>query len=326
MPVPIVLGGAVFSNDASWGGKVVVGDDAQKFLDVFKAHGHKDIDTARVYGKGSSEKVLGDLRYEEQGLILDTKILSKGKPHPHSEVELFKSFEESLASLRAKKVHILYLHSPDRTTPFIETVTAINKLYQQGLFEKFGISNYRADEVREILDICEKQGFVRPTVYQGHYNFIMRGVEEELLPLLRKERIAFYAYSPLASGFLNGKVQSKEEKPEAGSRFDSNTSVGPTVQKWYFKDSYFAIIKEYLEFVKSHNLTTTEVPLRWLQHHSQLNNLHGDALIVGASSPSQLETNLSELKKGPLSQEVVDFLEKIWATLKPDAPTYYIPF
>ena len=44
-----------------------------------------------------------------------------------------------------------YLHGPDRKTPYEDTLRAVNELYKEGKFEKFGISNYMAWEVAEIV-------------------------------------------------------------------------------------------------------------------------------------------------------------------------------
>ncbi len=69
----------------------------------------------------------------------------------------------------------------------------MNKAYQEGKFKYFGLSNYTADEVERIVQICKDRGFVEPSVYQGQYNPIVRGGEKELFPVLRKHKIAFYA-------------------------------------------------------------------------------------------------------------------------------------
>ena len=45
--------------------------------------------------------------------------------------------------------------------------------------EEFGLSNYMAYEVAEIVGICKRRGFVLPTVYQGPYNLIFRVSEAE---------------------------------------------------------------------------------------------------------------------------------------------------
>jgi aryl-alcohol dehydrogenase-like predicted oxidoreductase len=59
---------------------------------------------------------------------------------------------------------------------------------------KIGISNYTAKGVEEFLSVCDKNGWTKPTVYQGQYNAVCRKRETELFPLLRKHGIKFYAY------------------------------------------------------------------------------------------------------------------------------------
>lgn len=87
----------------------------------------------------------------------------------------------------------MFLHSPDRGTPFSVTCAAIDKEYKAGKFKAFGLSNYRADEVEEIVKLCVENNWVKPTVYQGQYNAAMRA-SEELLPVLRKHGIQFVAF------------------------------------------------------------------------------------------------------------------------------------
>jgi len=88
----------------------------------------------------------------------------------------------------------MFLHVPDRQTPFEDTTKAMNDAIKHGKFEKFGLSNYTAVEVQKFIEICEQKGYTKPSVYQGHYNAVVRGGEKELFPLLRKHNIAFYAY------------------------------------------------------------------------------------------------------------------------------------
>lgn len=97
-----------------------------------------------------------------------------------------------------KQVDIYYLHAPDHSIPFEETLDGINKLYQQGSFKRFGLSNFHAEDVHKVYDICEKNGWVKPTAYQGNYNAVARKQETVLFPTLRKLGMCFYAYSPLA--------------------------------------------------------------------------------------------------------------------------------
>jgi aflatoxin B1 aldehyde reductase len=89
----------------------------------------------------------------------------------------------------------MYIHGPDRTTPFAETLEAVDKEYRAGKFEKFGLSNFNAAEVEECVGLCKTNGWVVPSVYQGHYNAITRGGEKDLFPVLRKYGISFYAFT-----------------------------------------------------------------------------------------------------------------------------------
>lgn len=88
----------------------------------------------------------------------------------------------------------MFLHVPDRQTPFEDTAKAMNEAFEQGKFKKFGLSNYTATETKQYIDICEREGYVKPTVFQGHYNAVGRSGEKELFPLLRKHNIAFFAF------------------------------------------------------------------------------------------------------------------------------------
>jgi aflatoxin B1 aldehyde reductase len=44
------------------------------------------------------------------------------------------------------------------------------------------------------MRVCEENGFVKPTVYQGDYNLVTRGMESELLPTLKELKLNFYAF------------------------------------------------------------------------------------------------------------------------------------
>lgn len=68
-----------------------------------------------------------------------------------------------------------------------------------------------------------------------------------------------------------------------------------------------------------------ETALRWVHHHSALNMENGgrDGVIIGVSSYSQLESNLKDLEKGPLPDEVVAVLDEAWMITKPTTANYW---
>lgn len=118
----------------------------------------------------------------------------------------------------------MFLHFPDRQTPFEDTVKAMDAALKQGKFKNYGLSNYSAAEVQKVLEICEQNGYTKPSVYEGHYNAIVRGGEKELFPLLRKHNMAFYAYRYVIE-YLMGEPSltlSQSISPAAGGLFSGH--------------------------------------------------------------------------------------------------------
>lgn len=295
-------------------------DETAAILDVFQRHGHSEIDTSRYYGQGSSEEFLGDLDWQKRGIVMDTKYYptaGRGMPGPqtsHKPAELRENLMASLKALKCEKIDMWYLHGPDRTTPYAETLEEVDKLYKEGYFKRFAISNYMAWEVAQINELCIKNGWVRPSVYQGIYNAIHRSVEPELFPCLRHYGMAFYNYNPLAGGYLTDRYRREQqgESIEKGSRFDPNTWQGKGYRARYWNDSMFDALEILRPVAKKHGLTEAECALRWMTHHSLLKKENGDAVIIGASSTKHLEENLVNLEKGALPDEVVKALDAGW--------------
>ena len=117
-----------------------------------------------------------------------------GSPGSHAPEKIVASIEKSLKDLNVSTVDTMMLHVPDRETPFEIVAKAMDDAFQKGQFKHFGLSNYSAAEVQKFLDICEDNGYVKPSVFEGHYNAIFRSGEKELFPLLRKHKISFYGY------------------------------------------------------------------------------------------------------------------------------------
>lgn len=99
------------------------------------------------------------------------------------------------------QLDVLFIHAPDPRVPLEETLSGIDALHREGAFRRFGLSNYGAGEVEEVVRLCGDRGFVRPSVFEGSYNAFARQAEAGLLPVLRRHGISLYAYSPIAGGF-----------------------------------------------------------------------------------------------------------------------------
>lgn len=159
-------------------------------MDAFYERGYRNLDTASNYP--GSEARLGAAGAPSR-FTIHTKV-KDSQPGDHQAAKIELSIQNSLAALQTSTVETMYLHVPDRQTPFDETIKALNDALKQGKFKQYGISNYSAAEVQEIIDLCDRNGCAKPALFQGHYNAIVRGGEKELFPLLRKHRIPFYAY------------------------------------------------------------------------------------------------------------------------------------
>lgn len=303
--------------------------DCAKILDVFQSHGHNEIDTARVYGGGSSEEYLGQLQWQQRGLVLDTKLSPRRRLQPgvktytHKKDDLQPALLESLDALQSDHVDMWYLHAPDHETPYPETLAAVNELFKAGYFTRFGISNYAAWEVAQICELCERNGWKKPDVYQGVYNALHRAVEPELFPCLREYGIAFYEFNPVGGGILTDKYSRDTSEHEEGSRFDPKRNQGANYRGRYWNDAYFDALDIIRPVAKKLGLTTAEAAVRWVSHHSLMKREHGDAVIIGASSAAQLEENLVNLEKGPLPEEMVRAFDEGWAIVKGICKPYF---
>lgn len=111
----------------------------------------------------------------------------------------------------------------------------------------------------------------------------------------------------------------------AEGRYSDASTAGALYRKRYFKDANFDALKIIEPVVEKHGLTLVETALRWVRHHSALNIDNGgrDGILIGVSSFGQLETNLRDLQKGPLPEEVVQVLDEAWLISKPTSTNYW---
>lgn len=303
--------------------------DCATILDTFQTHGHSEIDTSRVYGAGTSEEYLGALKWQERGLIMDTKYYPNtrglfGRPKSTlNATDMRTGLQASLSALKAESVDLWYWHGPDRSVNIEEAIAAVQSLYKEGKFRRWGISNFMAWEVASICEICDRHGWVKPSVYQGVYNALYRTIEHELLPCLRKYGIAFYAFNPLAGGVLTDRYHRDTQDVEPGSRFDEKRMQGQMYRVRYWNDAYFDALDLLRPVAKKHGLRESEIALRWMMHHSQLGREFGDKVIIGASSKSQLEANLKDFEGDALPEEILEALNKGWEGCKGLAWKYF---
>lgn len=150
-----------------------------------------------------------------------------------------------------------------------------------------------------------------------------RSIETELVHACRRYGIDIVVYNPLAGGLFSGKIKSKDITPDEG-RFSDKHNSGQRYRDRYFKDETFKALQIIETAAAKHNLPLPEVALRWTAHHSLLKVQDGnDGVIIGVSSFDQLKSNLANLEKGPLPQDVVDALDEAWLVSKATTANYW---
>ncbi len=299
----------------------VAQEEAGRILEAYLASGGKEIDTARVYGGGETEQMLGSLlkAYDRGGYSIATKAnpSEQGGLSPDG---TRRQLETSLDLLGMDRIDLFYLHQPDLSVPIETTLETCAKLHDEGLFAGFGLSNFAAWQVADIWHICRREGWMVPAVYQGMYNALTREVEPELFPSLRALGLCFYAYNPLAGGILTGRYAGPTAEPQEG-RFVSFRNY----RDRFWKQSHFQGLEAVRESCRKAGLSMTSAAFRWMFHHSAMDGARGDAVILGTSRASQLEQNLAICGEPELPGEVVENLTEAWKTARPESPKYFRP-
>lgn len=281
-------------------------------LDAIKAAGIVELDSAETYG--SNEADLGAVRAAEQGFLISTK--NPGGWIPGSLAALRQKTEASLARLSVDQVDILYVHGPDASVPPKDYAHVFDALHKEGKFRRFGISNYTPEQVSELHAYCRDNGLVPPTVYQGNYNAVSRKIDTTLLPLLKELGIAFYAYSPVAGGFLTKSRKALEEGSEGGRFATTDDWLNNLYRGLYLKPAMLEALGRWEKLAWEQGTSQADLAYRWAYYHSALDTTKGDFVIIGASKPEQITQTVEGIKKGPLKPEVVKGIEEVWETVK----------
>jgi len=177
------------------------------------------IDTADVYTKGASERMVGELiAADRRRWVLATKVGNVMTSAPHdggmSRRWILQACDDSLARLATDYIDVYYLHRDFHDASIAEAVGALGDLIRAGKIRYFGLSNFRAWRVAEVVSECAAQGVPPPAVMQPYYNLLKRMPEVELLPACDYYGIGVAPYSPLARGVLTGKYAPGAPAPE----------------------------------------------------------------------------------------------------------------
>ncbi|KAL5117369.1 hypothetical protein ACEQ8H_004685 [Pleosporales sp. CAS-2024a] len=312
--VKIVMGGASLAEF----GKFNTQESREKVVDILLANGIKNIDSARLYT--GSEVSIGKLDRRTQ-FVIDTKLAGGFMPGNVHKEQVIKDAQDSLDRVGIKQFDVLYIHAPDETIPFEDTLEGVNEVYKKGIFRRFGLSNFSVEQLTRVYGICKEKGYVLPTVYQGNYNPVARHIETLLLPKLKELGIVLYAYSPIAGGFL---TKSAADLDAGVGRFNRR-AMRSLYSKLYDSPTMREGLLKWNEIAKKEGVSNAELAYRWVASHSALSKddfVPGEenGIIIGASSHEQIEQTIAAIKRGKLSDEAVQGIQDIWEHVKQKAP------
>jgi diketogulonate reductase-like aldo/keto reductase len=153
------------------------------------------IDTAEMYGDGAAEELVGKA---VAGRRDDVFLVSKVLPHHATREGTAKACQDSLRRLGTDHLDMYLLHWRG-PVPLAEVVEAMEALVHAGLIACWGVSNFDAPDVDELVAV---PGGDHVQTDQVLYNLARRGPEYDLVPMCRELGMPLMAYSPVDHGRL----------------------------------------------------------------------------------------------------------------------------
>jgi aryl-alcohol dehydrogenase-like predicted oxidoreductase len=237
-------------------------------------------DTARAYGFGAAEELLGgalhpEIRSARESIVIATKgglRSSKGLTvRDSSPAALRRDLESSLRALGTDYVDIYQVHWPDAATPIEAVAETLDAFIREGLVRYVGVSNYNAAQMAAF------QRVRRIDTLQPPYHIFRRDIETSILPYAREHGIGVLVYGPLAHGLLSGRMTELTTFARDDWRSKSDLFVGDAFQR------NLAVVRDLSEFAWNRNTTVAQLAIAWT-----LANDAVDVAIVGARSPLQI--------------------------------------
>lgn len=246
------------------------------------------IDTANVYGRGTSEEVVGKalqrngardrivLATKVHGPMHDSEVNSRGNHRYHVREQV----EASLRRLQTDRIDLYQIHRPQPSVPIDETLRALDDLIRAGKVLYIGTSTFAAWQVVEALWVAKELGLNRFICEQPPYHLLDRRVERELIPAAMTYGTAIIPWSPLAGGFLTGKYKRGEDRPK-GVRWEQSGNL-------HFTDRCFDVVEALEAIAKELHCSVTAAALAWCKDQPGVTSP-----IIGPRTMDQLEDNLA---------------------------------
>ena len=168
-------------------------------------------DTAEGYGPYVNEELVGKaVKPFRDKITLCTKFMPEvflpGQEIPEGKTSrrgVRNALEASLKRLQTDHVELYYEHRVPRHLDVGEVAQWMGEFIKEGLIGGWGVSEADADQIRQAHAVTPL------TAVQSEYSIMERKYEKEVIPACVELNIGFVAFSPMASGFLSGKYDSK---------------------------------------------------------------------------------------------------------------------
>ena len=275
------LGASGLKVSPLWLGTMMFGDqtaeaDAATIVDATRAAGINAIDTADVYAKGESERIVGRLiKADRSRWVLATKVANPMGDDPNergiSRRWITHAVEHSLRRLDTDWLDLYYLHRDDESTPMEETVAAMGRLIDQGKVLHWGLSNFRAWRLARIVEMARQMGVPQPIALQPPYSAVTRGIEVELLPACAHYGLGAVTYSPLARGVLSGKY-----KPDAEPPADSRAArADKRLMQTEWRRESLLLAQDFAAHAAARGVSPSQLAIAWALNNRLVNGVIG---------------------------------------------------
>jgi aryl-alcohol dehydrogenase-like predicted oxidoreductase len=158
------------------------------------------IDTAEVYGKGTSEEILGRVVGAREDVLVLTKVAPTDAGTGFQPAQVREAAEKSLKRLGREVIDVYQLHWPDDGVPIEDTWGAMADLAAEGMVRYIGVSNFNVEQ----MERCERVRHVDSL--QPPFSMLRRDAAKELLPYCARTGVGVISYGPLAYGLLTGTI------------------------------------------------------------------------------------------------------------------------
>ena len=268
-------------------------------------------DLANNYGPpyGSAEQNIGrilatDLAHLRDELVVSTKAGYDMWPGPYgqwgSRKYLLASLDQSLARMGIEYVDIFYSHRFDPRTPLEETMGALDTAVRQGKALYAGISSYSSARTREAAAILQELG-TPLLLHQPSYSLLNRWIEEDhLLDTLEEVGAGCIVFSPLAQGLLTDRYLDGVPEGSRAARASAD-SFDPEL----ISEDNLARIRVLDRVATSRGQSLAQLALAWTLRDDRVTST-----LIGASSVSQLESNVAALDRLSFTADELEEIDR----------------